>query len=1265
MRTRTSLTLLFVSMLLAACGGGGGGGGGGEPPSDPNSAPTADGQDTETSEDIAVSITLLGSDADGSVASYQVTDEPDNGTLSGTAPDLTYTPNADFEGTDSFQFTVTDNDGAESSPATVGITIHSINDAPTALEATVTTDEDTPVSVTLQGTDIDGEIIDYIISTPPANGRLSGEPPDLEYNPYPNKNGGDIFEFYVEDDQGAFSDPVQFLLNVTAVQDAPQLFDQWVRVRRNITSDIPIVVKDPEQDGLTLEITEEPSHGAATIDGTTVVFDAENGYVGEDSIRLVATDFENNTSEEATLTITIVHLSKARDREYLTDIFHATGGESSWLDSTNWGSEAHPKDWFGVTVHRGAFLEMLDLPANGLAGALPSKLGAIGYPVAYDLSGNLLSGSFMGHLTALEDLTMLNLAENSNIDGEFPRVWNLNKSLSVLDVSQNQMEGTLPVSWRELENLSALRLSGNSFSGWPVPGSLPTSLTILDLADNNFEGPVPSDIALNQSLERLSLEDSGFTGRLPLELMNLKNLTQLWFEGVDGDLCAPASAEFQDWLASIQSKDLHTCDTPGRIVIDRVLEMRNVTAGVTDTSTKLEIENRGDSPLELTITTSASWLSVSLATLTIDGFDSASLTVTVDCGDASRRIGTVTIASNDPDRPTRVIEVDVKCLERDLGIEFTNIPTNAGGGPFELNFTDGFAWEMTSSTEDSSPEPYTVEFTSPENTSIALPWVQVFEGIVSPGENIDHQISGVCLAETSVTATVKVTIGNLTAEETYTVSCGPEVARVEALNWYQVPWVATETITYSGTAITGGEKSIEHNAEVFPERRAVVSFVVAHGYRDPISLGYAQWENSSSGSNTNLEEAIAGTTEKAKAGATGPSEGLLPWNTSFHFHLDAGQMTDVNDETLILDTVGLSEQFRSPLVDLEFADVATFLPVWLPFVAEQGDPPDPAPDWDDDELLRETRWWLPIGDDDPRRYDTIWLDPADLTGTFNDNYHVLDLTLDYWNDEGEEDEFFHGLLLSNVNNYYCGGGVAYLSWQVGQSCIRVNPDGAVTGGRDVLAHEFGHNFSRPHAPCGVSGDPDYPYPDGRIGPPLAWSYWDDQFVNIDFVVESGGEEYVYHSHMSYCGPWFASDYDYAKMSEYYVDQSEVWADAAASEPQGFSGNEPRSIALIARLDLDTGEWRVLQSKFSRKLPRPGREGDHTLVILDTHGNESHRQPIQLGERHLIDANGNPGPEDRQRTWVARVPIPALGIGSIKVLDPADTEMLSTTIKLDP
>ena len=86
---------------------------------------------------------------------------------------------------------------------------------------------------------------------------------------------------------------------------------------------------------------------------------------------------------------------------------------------------------------------------------------------------------------------------------------------------------------------------------------------------------------------------------------------------------------------------------------------------------------------------------------------------------------------------------------------------------------------------------------------------------------------------------------------------------------------------------------------------------------------------------------------------------------------------------------------------------------------------------------------------------------------------------------------------------------------------------------------------------------------------------------------------------------------------------------------------------------------------SRKLPLPGRDGDHTLVILDTHGNESHRQPIQLGERHLIDANGNPGPEDRQRTWVARVPIPALGIGSIKVLDPADTEMFSTTIKLDP
>ena len=76
-----------------------------------------------TNEETPVSITLTGSDADENVLSYEVLSGPASGVLSGTAPDLIYTPNSKFDGTDSFTFKV--NDGvADSAPATVSIIVY-------------------------------------------------------------------------------------------------------------------------------------------------------------------------------------------------------------------------------------------------------------------------------------------------------------------------------------------------------------------------------------------------------------------------------------------------------------------------------------------------------------------------------------------------------------------------------------------------------------------------------------------------------------------------------------------------------------------------------------------------------------------------------------------------------------------------------------------------------------------------------------------------------------------------------------------------------------------------------------------------------------------------------------------------------------------------------------------------------------------------------------------------------------------------------------
>lgn len=67
----------------------------------------------------------------------------------------------------------------------------------------------------------------------------------------------------------------------------------------------------------------------------------------------------------------------------------------------------------------------------------------------------------------------------------------------------------------------------------------------------------------------------------------------------------------------------------------------------------------------------------------------------------------------------------------------------------------------------------------------------------------------------------------------------------------------------------------------------------------------------------------------------------------------------------------------------------------------------------------------------------------------------------------------------------------------------------------IMAHELGHNFDREHAPCGVSGDPNYPYAGGKIG---TWGY--------DLANGSLKDPSQFYDLMSYCGPQWVSDYTY-------------------------------------------------------------------------------------------------------------------------------------------
>ena len=166
-----------------------------------NQAPVADAQSVSTNEDTAQSISLTATDANPQTLTFSVVGNPANGTLNGSGANRTYTPNLNFNGTDSFTFRA--NDGTvNGNIATVTITVNPVNDAPVANAQSLNVPEDTALPITLTGSDAENNPLTFSLVTAVANGTLAGSGANRIYTPNPNFHGTDSFTFRANDRYG-------------------------------------------------------------------------------------------------------------------------------------------------------------------------------------------------------------------------------------------------------------------------------------------------------------------------------------------------------------------------------------------------------------------------------------------------------------------------------------------------------------------------------------------------------------------------------------------------------------------------------------------------------------------------------------------------------------------------------------------------------------------------------------------------------------------------------------------------------------------------------------------------------------------------------------------------------------------------------------------------------------------------------------------------------------------------------------------------------
>jgi RHS repeat-associated protein len=192
-----------------------------------NDAPVAANDLASGNEDTIITGNVLtnDTDVDADTLTASVVTGPANGTLSLNADgSFTYTPADNFNGTDSFTYKAFDG-SAESTVATVNITVNPANDAPTAAGDSYTTDEDTDLIVAAPGIldndlDLDGDALSASLLSGPTNGTLSlNADGSFTYTPAANFNGADSFT-YKANDGLADSNVAMVTISVTSVNDA-------------------------------------------------------------------------------------------------------------------------------------------------------------------------------------------------------------------------------------------------------------------------------------------------------------------------------------------------------------------------------------------------------------------------------------------------------------------------------------------------------------------------------------------------------------------------------------------------------------------------------------------------------------------------------------------------------------------------------------------------------------------------------------------------------------------------------------------------------------------------------------------------------------------------------------------------------------------------------------------------------------------------------------------------------------------------------------
>ncbi|MBO6521931.1 MAG: tandem-95 repeat protein [Rhodospirillales bacterium] len=301
-----------------------------------NDGPVATDDSATTTEDTAVTMDLTQNDTDLDGDTLTVTQIDGQDIAAGGTVDVgfgtvtmnddgtvTFNPDENWNGTETFEYTVSD--GTETATATATVDVGAVNDGPVATDDSATTTEDTAVTMdltqndtdldgdTLTVTQIDGQDIAAGGSVDVGFGTVTmNDDGTVTFNPDDNWNGVDTFEYTVSD--GTATDTGTASITVDAVNDGPVATDDTATTSEDTAVTMDLTQNDTDLDGDTLTVTQidgqdiaagesvDVGYGTVTLneDGT-VTFNPDENWNGMETFEYTVSD----GTETATATATV------------------------------------------------------------------------------------------------------------------------------------------------------------------------------------------------------------------------------------------------------------------------------------------------------------------------------------------------------------------------------------------------------------------------------------------------------------------------------------------------------------------------------------------------------------------------------------------------------------------------------------------------------------------------------------------------------------------------------------------------------------------------------------------------------------------------------------------------------------------------------------------------------------------------------------------------------------------------------------------------